>query len=39
MRQDGAREMFAMQDGGGWLEGTTAIPEPHAFVATVHVGG
>ena len=39
VRPDGARQLFAMQDHGGWLESVEAIPEPHAFVAQVRVAG
>lgn len=39
IRPDGTRQSFAMQDRGGWLESTTHIPEPHAFLAELTVGG
>lgn len=39
VRPDGTRQAFAMADRGGWLEGTVAIPEPHAFTAHLRVGG
>ena len=39
VRPDGARQVFAMQDRGGWLEGAEAIPEPHGFTAHVRVAG
>ena len=39
VRPDGARQVFAMQDRGGWLESTEVIPEPHAFTALVQTGG
>jgi cation diffusion facilitator family transporter len=35
VRPDGARQVFAMQDRGGYLESIDEIPEPHAF--TVHL--
>ena len=38
VRPDGQRQVFAMQDRGGWLESTGAIPEPHRFTAQVRVG-
>lgn len=38
VRPDGACQVFAMQDRGGWLESTEAIPEPHEFAARVRVG-
>ena len=38
-RPDGATQIFAMQDRGGWLESLDAIPEPHAFTARVRLGG
>ncbi len=38
VRPGGARRVFAMEDRGGWLESTEAIPEPHAFTAHVRVG-
>ncbi len=39
VRPDGARQVFAMQDRGGWLESAGTIPEPHEFTAHVRVGG
>lgn len=38
VRPNGARQVFAMQDRGGWLESVETIPEPHAFIAHVRVG-
>ena len=38
-RPNGTRQVFAMQDRGGWLEGTETIPEPHEFTARVQAGG
>lgn len=37
VRPDGARQMFTMQDRGGWLEGAETVPEPHQFTAHVHL--
>jgi cation diffusion facilitator family transporter len=37
-RPDGARQVFSLQDRGGWLESIETIPEPHAFTAHVHLG-
>ena len=39
VRPDGAHQVFAMRDRGGWLESVETIPEPHAFTAHVRVGG
>ena len=38
VRPDGARQLFAMTDQGGYLESIDAIPEPHAFTAHVRTG-
>lgn len=38
VRPDGTRQLFAMQDKGGFLESRDEIPEPHAFTATVRIG-
>ena len=38
LRPDGTRQLFAMQDKGGFLESCDEIPEPHAFRATVRIG-
>jgi len=38
VRPDGARQVFAMWDRGGWLESMDVIPEPHAFTAHLHLG-
>jgi cation diffusion facilitator family transporter len=38
VRPDGARQLFAMTDRGGYLESVDAIPEPHAFTAHVRIG-
>jgi cation diffusion facilitator family transporter len=39
LRPDGTRQLFAMADRGGFLESQYEIPEPHAFTATVRIGG
>ena len=39
VRADGARQVFAMRDRGGWLESAETIPEPHQFVAHLRLGG
>jgi len=39
VRPDGTRQLFAMADRGGFLESYDEIPEPHAFTATVRLGG
>jgi cation diffusion facilitator family transporter len=39
VRPDGARQLFAMKDRGGYLESDDEIPEPHAFTAQVRIGG
>ncbi|MGA2639091.1 CDF family Co(II)/Ni(II) efflux transporter DmeF [Methylocella sp.] len=38
VRPDGVRQLFAMQDQGGYLESIDEIPEPHAFTAHVQIG-
>jgi Co/Zn/Cd efflux system component len=38
VRPDGTRQLFVMQDKGGYLESIDEIPEPHAFTATVRIG-
>jgi len=38
VRPDGARQLFAMKDRGGFLESVEEIPEPHAFTAHVRMG-
>lgn len=38
IRPDGARQDFAMNDRGGYLESIDEIPEPHAFTANVKIG-
>ena len=38
-RPDGARQVFAMRDAGGYWESADEIPEPHAFTASVWLGG
>jgi cation diffusion facilitator family transporter len=39
VRPDGARQNFAFVDRGGFLESIDAIPEPHAFDASVTIDG
>jgi len=39
VRPDGARQLFTMRDRGGYLESIEEIPEPHEFMARVHVAG
>jgi cation diffusion facilitator family transporter len=39
VRPDGTRQLFAMEDQGGYLESVDEIPEPHSFSATVRVDG
>ena len=38
VRNDGARQLFAMKDQGGYLESVEEIPEPHAFTAHIRIG-
>ncbi|MDQ0472715.1 CDF family Co(II)/Ni(II) efflux transporter DmeF [Labrys wisconsinensis] len=38
VRPDGSRQVFAMNDQGGYLESADEIPEPHAFTAHVRIG-
>ncbi len=38
VRPDSTRQVFAMQDRGGWLESVETIPEPHQFTAHLRVG-
>jgi cation diffusion facilitator family transporter len=38
LRPDGTRQLFAMQDKGGFLESRDEIPEPHAFTAMMRIG-
>jgi cation diffusion facilitator family transporter len=37
IRPDGARQVFALADRGGYLESKEDIPEPHAFTAIVRM--
>jgi nickel/cobalt exporter len=37
-RSDGSREIFTFRRHGGYLESVQAIPEPHEFVARLHLG-
>ena len=39
VRPDGARQVFALADRGGYLQSVQDIPEPHAFTAHVRIGG
>ncbi|MBL6938261.1 MAG: CDF family Co(II)/Ni(II) efflux transporter DmeF [Alphaproteobacteria bacterium] len=39
VRPDGTHQTFAMRDRGAYLESADEIPEPHAFLATVRLGG
>jgi cation diffusion facilitator family transporter len=39
VRPDGARQLFAFADRGGFLESLDTIPEPHAFNADVTIDG
>jgi cation diffusion facilitator family transporter len=38
LRPDGTRQLFAMDNKGGFLESRDDIPEPHAFTAAVRIG-
>jgi cation diffusion facilitator family transporter len=38
VRADGARQVFVMENRGGYLESVEEIPEPHAFTAHVRIG-
>ncbi len=37
VRADGSRQLFSLEDRGGYLESRDEIPEPHAFVARVRL--
>jgi cation diffusion facilitator family transporter len=37
IRPDGSRQLFAFDDGDGYLESRDEIPEPHAFLAKVRL--
>jgi cation diffusion facilitator family transporter len=39
IRTDGSRQTFTMEDRGEYLESREAIPEPHAFTATLRIAG
>ncbi|WP_441300051.1 CDF family Co(II)/Ni(II) efflux transporter DmeF [Bradyrhizobium sp.] len=39
VREDGGRQLFALEDRGAFLESRDEIPEPHAFVAKLRLGG
>jgi cation diffusion facilitator family transporter len=38
VRPDGTRQVFTLEDRGGYLESVEEIPEPHAFRANVRLG-
>jgi cation diffusion facilitator family transporter len=38
IRSDGARQVFALEDRGGFLESHDEIPEPHAFTVQLRMG-
>ena len=37
VRPDGSRQLFSLEDRGGYLESRDEIPEPHAFLASVRL--
>jgi cation diffusion facilitator family transporter len=39
VRQDGARQVFAMEERDGYWQSSKEIPEPHQFIAYLHLGG
>lgn len=39
VREDGTRQTFRMTSGKDYLESVEEIPEPHAFIATLHIEG
>ena len=39
LRPDGSRQLFPLQDRGGYLESAEEIPEPHEFTAQIHLAG
>jgi len=39
VRPDGTRHVFAMEERDGYLQSPEEIPEPHAFVAHLHLAG
>lgn len=39
VRPNGSRQVFPMMDRGGYLQSVDSIPEPHAFIARVRIGG
>jgi cation diffusion facilitator family transporter len=39
VRPDGAHQRFTMAERGDYLESVEEIPEPHAFIARVHIAG
>jgi cation diffusion facilitator family transporter len=38
VRQDGTRQVFAMEQRDGYAQSKKEIPEPHAFIAYIHMG-
>jgi cation diffusion facilitator family transporter len=38
LRPNGARQVFAMVDRGGWLESAHTVAEPHQFAVTLYLG-
>jgi cation diffusion facilitator family transporter len=38
VRPDGTRQLFALEDRGGYLESVEEIPEPHVFTVDVRIG-
>jgi len=38
LRPDGARQLFALEDHGDYLQSIDEIPEPHAFSANIRLG-
>jgi cation diffusion facilitator family transporter len=38
VRPDGTRQVFTLEDRGGYLQSIEEIPEPHAFKANVRIG-
>jgi cation diffusion facilitator family transporter len=39
LRRDGSRQVFAMEEKGGYLQSVGEIPEPHEFTAEIRVLG
>jgi cation diffusion facilitator family transporter len=38
LRPDGGRQLFRLEERGGYLESVDEVPEPHAFTARIHLG-